>query len=112
MSLKKILLSVSVVALATVAHAGVRNWDEILAKATPQEKQDLGKILQQIRMIPVKDPATGKTVYKVVKVEKDSVFEREGIKAGDLIDPGSWGTAGDNMKMKTKMSKDKGTSNQ
>lgn len=66
----------------------VKDWNMLLSKATLQEKNDLGKVLQQIRMIPAKDPSTGKSVFKVIAVEKGSVFEREGVRTGDLISSG------------------------
>ncbi|NJL26014.1 MAG: hypothetical protein HC902_13170 [Calothrix sp. SM1_5_4] len=66
----------------------VKDWNTLLSKATPQERGDLGKVLQQIRMVPAKDPATGKSVFKVMAVEKGSVFDREGVRAGDLVSTG------------------------
>lgn len=95
----KFLVTVSVFFAAFSASAELKNWDAILAKATPQEKSDLGKILQQIRMVPAKDPLSGKQVYKVMAVEKGSVFDREGVQKGDLISAGSWATNGTTMNL-------------
>ena len=93
----KLFIAISIVIAAFGANAEIKNWDAIIAKATPQEKNDLGKVIQQIRMIPVKDPQSGKSVYKVMAVEKGSVFDREGIRVGDLVSAGSWGSSEKSM---------------
>lgn len=71
--------------LAVSANAAVRDWESLISKATPEEQSDPGKILRQIRIVPAKDPNTGKVLFKVVAVEKGSVFDREGVQVGDLL---------------------------
>lgn len=83
------------------AQAEIKSLDAILAKATPQETNDLGRLLQQIRIVPAKDPATGKSVFKVMAVEKGSVYEREGVRVGDFLSAGSMGTSGKTMDFKS-----------
>lgn len=89
----KHLLTLSLLFAAAIANAELKRFDEVLSKATPQEKSDLGNLLKQIRMVPAKDPKTGQDAFKVVAVEKGSVYDREGIKVGDLL-------AGPNGKVK------------
>lgn len=72
-------------AITSTAHAETKNLDEIMAKARPDETKDLGKLLQQFRIVPAKHPKTNESLFKVVWVEAGSVFDREGLKAGDLV---------------------------
>lgn len=75
--------------LSAAAQAETKYLDDVLATATAQEKADLGKVLQQIQMVPAEDPQTHKRVFKVLRVDKGSVYERAGIKVGDFVAAGS-----------------------
>jgi hypothetical protein len=94
MKIREYLLIISILFSATSANAEVKRLDDIMAKATPEEKNDLGNLLKQIRIVPAKDPSTGQSVFRVVAVEKGSVYDREGVKAGDLVAAGSLGANG------------------
>jgi hypothetical protein len=65
---------------SSFVHAEVKNLNDVMSKATPQELKDLPKLLKQIRMKP-----SGNAMMTVTAVEKGSVYDREGIKIGDLI---------------------------
>ncbi len=67
------------------ANAETKDLKKIITKATAVESEDLGRLLNQVTLVPAKDPQTGKTVFKVTKIEKGSVYEREGLKVGDLV---------------------------
>lgn len=94
------ILVFSLLFVGGVAKAEIKIWDDLLAKAASEEKNDLGKILQQIRMVSAKDPRTGQSVFKVVAVEKGSVFDREGVKVGDLLYLKSETNSGMKMELK------------
>jgi len=94
------ILVFSLLFVGGVAKAEIKIWDDLLAKAASEEKNDLGKILQQIRMVSAKDPRTGQSVFKVVAVEKGSVFDREGVKVGDLLYSKSETNSGMKMELK------------
>lgn len=70
---------------AAVALGEVKSLKTLVNKATEEEKKDLVKLLDQISLKPKKDPKTGKMVFEVTKIQKGSVFEREGLKLGDLV---------------------------
>jgi hypothetical protein len=85
-----------------------------MAKATPEEQKDLGTLLQQIRIVPAKDssgkiildPQTGNSILRVMAVEKGSVYDREGVRVGDLISGGTSYQSGTTMELtNTKKSK-------
>jgi len=67
------------------AYAEVKDLNVVIAKGTPVEAKDLGKLLGQILLVPAKIQRSNQSVFKVTKVEKGSVFEREGIRVGDLV---------------------------
>lgn len=92
------LIIVSVFFAALGANAEVKNLDAIMAKATSQETKDLGNLLKQIRIVPTKDPNTGASVFKVMAVEEGSVYDREGVRVGDLVSTGSMGNSSKPMK--------------
>lgn len=94
-----IFAAVAMFLFSIAAQAEVKNWDGLIAGATAEEKNNLGKLIQQIRMVPAKDPQSGKSVFKVVAVEKGSVFDRQGVRAGDLISAGSWGVSDKQMEL-------------
>lgn len=47
--------------------------------------KNLGKLMQQIHLAPVKESHGNKPLIKVEPVAKGSVYKREGIQAGDLV---------------------------
>lgn len=59
--------------------------DEITAKATPDEKAHISQLLNQIAFKEEKDPKTQQVTTRVIRVEKGSVYERNGVKVGDPI---------------------------
>lgn len=75
----------ALILLGSVSFAGTHDLNATLAKASAEEKSDLTKLLQQISMVPSKDPQTGKSIFKVTKVEKGSFWEKQGYKVGDLV---------------------------
>lgn len=86
------LLRISIAATAPAATASkptttykLKYIQEALRHATADEKKDLTKLLDQIEVSPIKAKYKGKTVFKVRFVEKNSVFDRAGIKRGDLV---------------------------
>ncbi len=62
------------------SSAEPKNLNTVMAKATPQELNDLSLLLKQITLKPA-----GNSLMEVVRVEKGSVYDREGIKVGDLL---------------------------
>lgn len=78
-----------------VLWAELKNLNDVLSKATQQEMSDLPKLLKQIRLQPA-----GNSLMKVVEVEKGSVYDREGIKVGELIMTNKSRTSGKKMTLK------------
>jgi len=66
-------------------RADIPSLNAMMEKATADEANDLDQLFDQISVVPTKDAKTGKTLYKVTKVEKGSVYEHEGVKVGDLV---------------------------
>ncbi|MGE0526894.1 MAG: hypothetical protein AB7G93_16765 [Bdellovibrionales bacterium] len=67
------------------ADVEIKSLNAIIAKARPDEQKDLSRLLEQLRIVPVEHQGTDNPVFKVVWVESGSVFDREGLKAGDLV---------------------------
>lgn len=67
----------------------VKYIQDVMAHATASEKTDVKKLLEQIQVVPTKAKYKGKPIFKVQNVEKNSVYERAGIKKGDLVLNGS-----------------------
>ncbi len=60
--------------------------DDIMAKASPDDLKNMEKVLMQLSFAPShKDPTSGTQLFKVTMVEKGSIFEKAGLKVGDLI---------------------------
>ena len=60
--------------------------NDIMSKTSPSDFNDLKKLLKQISITPAhKDPKTGIQLFKVMMVEKGSIFEKAGLKVGDLV---------------------------
>lgn len=62
------------------SYAEYRNLNDVIAKASQEEMSDLPKLLKQIRLVPAEN-----SLMRVTQVDKGSVYEREGIKVGDLL---------------------------
>jgi type II secretory pathway component PulC len=73
-----IFVALSIFPLSSPAEP--KNLNAVMAKATPQELNDLSLLLKQITLKPA-----GNSMMEVVRFEKGSVFDREGIKVGDLL---------------------------
>ncbi len=73
-----VLIAFSILPLLSSAEP--KNLNAVMAKATPQELNDLSLLLKQITLKPV-----GNSMMEVVQVERGSVYDREGIKVGDLL---------------------------
>lgn len=79
-----------VVFVAILARASeIKHLDDITQQASVEEKSDLKRLLEQIQLAPERDPDTGKHVFRVTAVEPGSVYDRSGIKVGDLVATGS-----------------------
>lgn len=100
MSKLSCIFAISILFNTFIANAEIKRLDDILAKATPEESKDLGSLLKQIRMVPATDPETGSSVFKVMAVERGSVYEREGVEVGDLVSGGSLSSPSNNMELK------------
>ena len=64
--------------------AKVQDMNAMLTSATSEEKNDLAKLLMQVTLVPTGKKQGGKTLFKVTKVEKGSMWERQGLKVGDF----------------------------
>ncbi len=83
-NLINLILGISLI-LCSVTKAEIKSLTNIMAKANIEEKKDLPKLLEQITLVPTNDPKTNKTVMKITGIHKGSVYEREGLKVGDLV---------------------------
>ncbi|HAG91870.1 MAG TPA: hypothetical protein DCL41_08365 [Bdellovibrionales bacterium] len=88
--MKNLYFALSLFSFSLPAYSSnqVKDLNQIISKASTAEMANLGKLMQQIHLVPAKGPNGTKNVFKVVSVEKGSLYEREGIKAGDLVTPG------------------------
>ena len=82
---KYLFLSVFLGFSISALGAEVKYLNDTIAKATPAEMSDLTKLLGQLSMVPEKDSKAGASVFRVRSVQKDSLWARNGIKAGDLV---------------------------
>lgn len=83
-SVSCILFSV-ILGFGPFSLAKTHDMNSTLSSATNEEKNDLAKLLAQVTMVPTKEKQNGKMLFKVTKVEKDSMWERMGWKVGDLV---------------------------
>jgi len=84
--MKKILSAVIALGfVGSAAFAEMKSVNAIMKKANAEEQKDLSKLLSQITLAPTKDPTSGKPVFKVIQITKGSIYEREGLKVGDLV---------------------------
>jgi hypothetical protein len=63
----------------------VKNLNEIISKNDLSAKTDLSTLLSQLTLKPIKNPKTGKSLFQVTKIDKGSVWEKSGLKVGDLV---------------------------
>lgn len=74
----------------TLSKTEIKYLNDIVAKSSPSDFGDMEKLLNQLEFKPShKDSTTGVQLFKVTKVEKNSIFEKAGIKIGDIIANGS-----------------------
>lgn len=59
--------------------------DDITAYAVKEEKARIEHLLQQVAFNSEFDPKTQKMVDRVIRVDKGSIYERKGLKVGDVI---------------------------
>lgn len=85
MKLVYCLLFSLVFIFSSVSMAKVQDMNAMLKSATAEEQSDLAKLLMQVTLVPTGKKQSGKTLFKVTKVEKGSMWERQGLKAGDLV---------------------------
>ncbi len=74
-----------ILAFSSLSVAKIQDLNESLSKATKDDTSNLGKLLTQVTMIPTKEKHNGKMLFKITKIEKDSLWERVGWKVGDLV---------------------------
>jgi hypothetical protein len=74
-----------IVICSSISIAKVQNLNVALAAASAEEKSDLAKLLKQVTMVPTQEKKDGKTLFKVTKIEKGSIWERLGWKVGDVV---------------------------
>lgn len=84
--MKKIILALSLVIFGSAALAEVISLKQIIKNAPASETKNLTKLLKDISFRPAKN-AQGKKVYKVTKVAAGSIYEKAGVKIGDLVSP-------------------------
>lgn len=70
------------------AMAAVKYLDDVLKKAQSGEAATLAQMLGEIKLVPVTDPETGNSVFKVTAVTPGSAYDKAGIKVGDLVSAG------------------------
>ena len=90
----KILILASVltsfIAFAATPSTQIKYISDVIANASPEETKDLGKLLGQLSFVPAhKDQASGEQLFKITMVEKNSIYDKAGIKVGDLISNGT-----------------------
>ncbi len=101
MSLKITSIFLTLLLPAHFVFADVKYLDDVMAHATNEEIKDLAKLLMQIQTVSMKDPQTGQVRQKVVHVEKGSVYERAGVRKGDLLVNGKSRQSKNGMELKS-----------
>lgn len=71
--------------ISSMSSAEMKSVIAIMKKATVEEQKDLQKLLSQVTLVPIKDVKSGITVFKITSITKGSVYDREGLKVGDLV---------------------------
>ncbi len=107
MSLKTMSLFFTLLLPAHLVFADVKYLDDVMAQATDEETKDLAKLLMQVQTVSTRDPQTGQMWQKVVRVEKGSVYERAGVKKGDLLANGKSGQSKNEMELKSSIKSSK-----
>ncbi len=65
--------------------AGI-NMQEVMKKAVTAGKTPVTTLLKQFKLKPLTTPtADGRTRYQITFIEKGSYFEKQGLKAGDIV---------------------------
>lgn len=84
--MKILTLIILIFGVTLHVSAAIKNLSDSVAQATSKEKKDMGKLLTDISLAPAVDPKTGRNVLQVASIAKGSVYERTGIKVGDLVE--------------------------
>ena len=79
-----VLFSV-ILTVCAISSAKTQDMNAAISAATPQEKNDLFKLMTQITMVPTKETQNGKPLFKITKIAKGSFWERMGWKVGDFV---------------------------
>lgn len=88
-TLLALTIALSSLAFAAKDKPQIRYMQDVLNHATPEEKKDLTKVLDQIDVVPLNTKFKGQPVFRVKYVQKNSPFERAGFENGDLVVNGS-----------------------
>jgi threonine aldolase len=82
----KTLLIAALALSALTANAAVRYMADLLEKATPTDAKELKTLRKKMESVPtMKDPETNQQFFEVTEVKEGSVYERAGVKKGDII---------------------------
>ena len=82
----KTLLVVSLALTTLSANAAIRYMADLLKTATPAETKELKSLIRKMESVPtMKDPSSDQELFEVTDVKKGSVYDRAGIKKGDII---------------------------
>jgi len=87
--MKNLIIVATLIFQANYASAEVKYLDDVIQQASPSQTQDLSKLLNDIKLSPTTDPKTGNSIYSVTKVVAGSIYEKAGIKVGDLVAMGN-----------------------
>lgn len=105
--MKKTILAICALFFCSISNAKVKDISNYMDFATKEEKSDLIKLLQQIKLVPAKDPDSGRQVLKVASLDKGSVYDRIGLKVGDLVEMNHGNSKSKNMEIKQPLRKSK-----
>ncbi len=87
--LKHFISAFTITIFCHTAIAEIKSMDAVLKKMPAAEKKDLSALLQQIHFAPIKGASNSKPIFKIISVEKGSVWDKEGFKAGDMVQMGN-----------------------
>lgn len=83
--MKKIAFILFASFISLCSYAETVHLDDAFVFATESEMKDLPSLLKQIDLSPAGTDEKGNSLLKVERVSKGSVFDRMGIKAGDIV---------------------------
>lgn len=108
--MKKIIFCFGILTTIYGAPALAKVWDlnRVIKTADAAEKSDLAKLLSEISLKP-ENTSTASDLMRVTSIQAGSIFERAGIKVGDLVRTSS-STISKNMETSSRLSARKGLS--